>query len=74
MHGGLLASDNEEEVGTGVKSAPGVFFGMKGTGSMETCFSPHSLLGKNIGASVLPALAITGSASRKSLGQQTGLR
>lgn len=72
-HVGLLAGAEEEEVSTRLRSAPGVFFGMKGMGSMETCFSPHSLMRKKIGASALPILVIADSASRKGVGQQRRL-
>lgn len=73
IHGGLLAGDKEEEVSIGLRSAPGVFFGVEGTGSTKTCFSPHSLMRKKIGASALPVLVIAGSASRKGVRQQRGL-
>lgn len=52
-------------------------FGVEGPGAMGTCLSPQSpfpQLRKRIGADVLPALVITGSASgKKNLGQQRGL-
>lgn len=81
IHGGLLAGDEEaEEEKEGHhhrgKESQGVFFGIEGPESMGTGLSPHSPLphlGSRTGASVLPAVVITGSACEKNLGQQRGL-